>query len=107
LTAEILLRWPNIEQRRVGIEHIGWNKFISALNTRVIDSDNDPQIGDLLEADIPDIGKERFLKVVCGTGRTFCIPVDPKCRTALEAQSWSFGYDSADCKHWIKPEIRT
>jgi len=48
-----------------------------------------------LEVDIPDIGKERFLKVQCGTGRHFILPVPPDTKTALDGNSWTFD---------IKPE---
>jgi hypothetical protein len=56
----------------------------------LFDSDEDAMVGNLLEVDIPDIGREKFLQVLCGTGRTFAIPVPPECKTALEANAWSY-----------------
>ena len=50
-------------------------------------------IGTLLEVNLPDIGKEKFLKVLCGTGREFAIPVPPFMKTALEANAWTYGLD--------------
>lgn len=98
------LTWENIEQRRAAIEIVGWDKIIDQLNAKVIDEDVDPEIGTLIEAKIPDIGKERFLRVRCGTGRSFCLPVPPNMKTALEAQSWTWGLDE---KTFKKPEVRT
>lgn len=93
LTAKIALTWENVEQRRCACEILGWVKVLSSLDCKVIDSDPDPMIGDLLEVDIPDIGREKFLQVVCGTGRTFAIPVPPEMNTALEANAWSYGVE--------------
>jgi len=58
----------------------------------------------LLEVELPDIGKERFLRVLCGTGREFALPVPPDMTTALQAQSWTFGMVEFE---FVKPEIRT
>ena len=93
LTAKIALTWENIEQRRCACEIIGWAKILRELDSKVIDSDEDPMIGNLLEANIPGIGREKFLQVLCGTGRTFAIPVPPECKTALEGNAWTFGVE--------------
>jgi len=93
LTPAIAITWPNIEQRRAACEILGWARILRELNSVVIDNDYDPQIGTLLEVDIPDIGKEKFLKVLCGTGREFAIPVPPEMKTALEANAWTFNID--------------
>ena len=90
LTAKTALTWENIEQRRCACEIIGWATILSELDSTILDSDVDPMIGNLLEVDIPDIGREKFLQVLCGTGRTFAIPVPPECKTALEANAWSY-----------------
>ena len=100
---EVLLHWPNIEQRRAGCEIFGWHNVIDSLNPKVINEDADPLIGTLIEVDLPDSGKERFLRVLCGTGRTFCIPVSPDCNTALEANLRTYGIDDLT----MKPEVRT
>lgn len=91
LTAKQALKVPNMEQRRAACEILGWAKVLKQLNSVEVDRDEDPMIGTLLEVDIPDVGKERFLKVLCGTGREFCIPVPPDMRTALEANAWTYG----------------
>jgi len=104
LTAKQAITWKNIEQRRAAIEIVGWANVLDQLDAKVIDEDGDPEIGTLLEVDLPNIGKEKFLRVQCGTGRTFAIPVPPEMRTALEAQSWTWFLEPKD---FAIPEIRT
>lgn len=104
LDPSIALTWSNIEQRRIAAEIIGWDKIIAKLGGKVIDSNPDSQIGELVEVNIPGIGRERFLRVKCGTGRTFSLPVPFNMRTALQAQAWTWGMDE---KTFIPPEIRT
>ena len=94
LTAKEALSWDNIEQRRCACEIIGWANVLRELNARTIDVDDNPMIGTLVEVDIPDVGEnEKFLKVLCGTGREFAIPVPPDMTTALEATAWTYGLD--------------
>ena len=98
------LKHDNIELRRVAAEIVGWARVLETMNCTVIDEDGDPEIGTLLEANIPDIGKEKFLKVMCGTKREFAIPVPPESQTALEAQAMLFGLT---LEEFQIPEIRT
>lgn len=93
LTAQKALTWENMEQRRAACEILGWVHILNALNAKVIDTDPDPQIGTLVEVDIPEIGKERFIRVLCGTGREFAIPVPPDMQTALDANAWTYDID--------------
>ena len=104
LTAKIALTWNNIEQRRCACEILGWVKILRELNAKIIDEDNDPEVGTLVEVDIPDIGREKFLRVLCGTKREFALPVPPEMKTALEANAWTFGFSSKD---FVIPEVRT
>jgi hypothetical protein len=104
-SAKDALTWANIEQRRAACEIVGWANVLAQLNARSIDLDNDPAVGELLEADIPDSGKERFLKVRCGTGREFVLPVPREIETALQGNLWTYGIDAND-RSFI-PEIRT
>ena len=103
LTPEIALNCPNTEQRRAGCEILGWENVLNTLNPTVIDKNPDEEIGELLEVELPDIGVERFLKVRCGTGRIFMLPVPPDVSTALEANAWTYGVSSND----YAPEVRT
>lgn len=104
LTPQIALTWKNIEQRRAACEILGWDAILTALDAKTINVDGDPEIGELVEVTLPEIGRERFLRVRCGTGRRFALPVPPEMKTALEANAWTFGIDAID---FTKPEIRT
>jgi hypothetical protein len=105
LTAEIALTWANIEQRRAACEILGWANILKTLNATVIEADEDPEIGTLVEVEIPEIGREKFLRVRCGTGREFALPVPPDMKTALQANAWTFGMD--DASEFVIPEVRT
>jgi hypothetical protein len=104
LTASMAITWENIEQRRAACEILGWAKILKELKAKVIDTDGDPEIGELLEVELPGIGKEKFLRVLCGTGREFALPVPPEMKTALEAQSWTWDLKPDEFK---VPEVRT
>ncbi len=93
-----VLREPNAEIRRAGCEIIGWDSVIAELGAVTIERDPDPEIGELLEVELPDAGKARFLRVRCGTGRTFVLSVPSEMTTALQANSWSYGLESSEYK---------
>jgi hypothetical protein len=93
ITPQQALTWENIEQRRAACEILGWNRIISELGGITIDRDDDPQVGELIRVAIPEIGEEKFLRVRCGTGREFALPVPPNMKTALEANAWTYGID--------------
>jgi len=103
LSAKEALTCENIEQRRAACEIVGWDKILDDLNVEVIHEDGDPEIGTLVAVDIPDIGREHYLRVRCGTGRGFAIPVPPECKTALEANAWTYGLEPYE----YQPEVRT
>ena len=102
-SAKEALTWENIEQRRAACEIVGWKNILKELDAKTIDVDDDPEIGVLLEANIPDSGKEKFLQVRCGTGREFVLPVPRNMKTALEANAWTYGLQDYE----YKPEVRT
>ena len=104
LTATTALTWDNMEQRRAACEIIGWAKVLEQLDAKVIDEDEDPMIGTLLEVNLPGVGSEMFLKVLCGTGRTFALPVPPDMKTALEANCWTYGFNQGELRDL---EVRT
>lgn len=103
LNPTIALNCENLEKRRVACEILGWDKILDQLNCKVIDQNEDPEIGALLEVEFPEIGLERFLKVQCGTKRTFALPVPFEMETALQANAWTYGLDISE----YKPEVRT
>ena len=86
-----LLFWSSLEERRAGLEIVGWNRLLEQLSPVSIHRDADPTVGELLEARMPDGETLRFLKVRCGTGREFALSVPPSMRTAREANAWTYG----------------
>lgn len=103
LRPEDALQQSNVELRRAACEIVGWDKILSGLSAKLIDEDSDPEIGSLWEADIPGLGRERFLRVRCGTGRQFVIPVPPNTSTALAGNAWTYDID----QQLAKVETRT
>jgi len=104
LTPQMALSWENMEQRRAACEILGWVHILNELDATVIDQDEDPGIGTLVEVTIPGVGREKFLRVLCGTGREFCLPVPPTMRTALESNAWTYDIDPDILKQL---EVRT
>ncbi len=102
LSAKTALTWENIEQRRAACEIVGWARILKELKAKVIDVDA-PQIGTLVEVNLPGSGKEKFLRVMCATQREFAIPVPKEMKTALQANAWTFGLDATQ----FHPEVRT
>ena len=94
----LALTWENIEQRRCLAEILGWESVLAQLECTTVDKDSDPMIGELFDVDLPDSGRERFLRVLCGTGRNFVLPVPDTVSTALEAQAWIYQVDEIDIK---------
>jgi len=104
LTAKIALTWPNVDQRAAACEILGWHNIINSMSARIIDADDDPQIGRLVEIDLPDHGPQKFIHARCGTGREIAVMADARATTILEAQAASYGLSASD---FIIPEIRT
>ena len=88
LDAKTALAQQNMEQRRVACEIVGWNNILLELKAKRIDKHDNPFVGELLEVELPDIGREVFLKVKCPTGRDFAMPVPPHIKTSEQAQRW-------------------
>ena len=104
ITPHEALTWENMEQRRAACEILGWDTILDQLKAKTIDKDANPEIGELIRVRIPDIGDEQFLRVTCGTGRRFAMPVPPDMKTALQANSWTYGFDLPTD---YQPEVRT
>ena len=102
LDPELALNHENAEMRRCVAEILGWKRVLERLDTKVIDTDPDPEIGQLLEVRLHG-NRERFLKVRCGTGREFVLPVPPEMTRALEANAWTYGLNPGD----LRLEART
>jgi hypothetical protein len=105
LTPKKAMAVTNLEQRRAAIGLLGWDNILAALKFKTIDADPDPQIGTLIEVKLSDLrAPARFLRVKCGTGRSFSMGVPPTAKTAIEAQAWCMGKKPAE---FLPPEIRT
>ncbi len=103
LTAEQAIKWDNMEQRRAACEIVGWANILRELNARTVDKNTNPFVGELLEVEIPDVGREKFLKVLCGTDREFALPVPPEMERASQAQAW-LNFTTEDM---YLPQLRT
>ena len=103
LTVAEVFKEQNVEIRRAGCSILGWDKVLNSIKARIIDEDGDPMIGTLFKGVIPGLRQCGFLKVQCGTGRIFVIPVPDTVLTAIQAQAWIQNIPEKD---WIKPEIR-
>lgn len=86
-TASEALHWPNMDQRAAACEIVGWHNILDQLEAKTIDDSGDHTWGRLVEVDLPDSGKERFLDALCGTGRRFALPVPPDTTSVDAAQS--------------------
>ena len=104
LSPDVALTWENIEQRRAAQQIIGWDKILNELQATKIDANPDPEIGTLYRVELPDVGPTKILRVRCGTGRVFAMPVPMSIRSARHAQAWMVGQRTKD---WKKPEVRT
>jgi hypothetical protein len=93
-----VLTWSNADLRRAALEIMGWKRVLEHLHPRTVDTDADPAIGQLLEVDLPQSGRARFLRVRCGTGRDFVLAVPQQMRTALEANAWTYDLSPAEYK---------
>jgi hypothetical protein len=104
LTPQVALGQTNLELRRAACEILGWTKILTGLNAKTIDSDDDPEIGELLQVNLPDLRvPAKFLRVRCGTGREFAIGIPPHITKAIDAQAWIVGLEPQD---FIRPEVR-
>jgi hypothetical protein len=81
------LHWWNLDQRAVACEIVGWRNIIGQHHAQTIDDSGDPIWGKLIEVNLPGYGRERFLDVVCATGRRFALLVPPRTTTVDAAQS--------------------
>jgi len=99
----LTLTHPNIEQRRALCEILGWSTVLATLHPRIIHTDPDPQIGELIEVDLPDSPGSRFLRVRCPTGRDFVLPVSGEARTAREANASTWELTEEE----YHPQLRT
>jgi Domain of unknown function (DUF6745) len=95
LTARQVLRWSNVERRRVAIERIGAEAFLDALDAEVVQQDDH---GRLWRTTV-EVDGEPFTAVEVvnstpepdGTYRRYFLRVPPTVRSARRAVAWTFG----------------
>lgn len=77
-------------------EIIGWNKIVEKqikkgkTYSKVIDTNPDPEIGQLIKVRLGKGFRRNFLRCRCGTGREVYLPVPSNVKTALEANAWTY-----------------
>lgn len=103
LDPSLALTLPDARQRLAVAGITGWIRVLERLEARVIQADANPQVGTLLECDLPFEGRSRFLRVRCGTGRELALPVPPTMTTARQANAWTYGLQP----HEYELEART
>ena len=98
-----ILKAENVEQRAAGAAMVGWPRMMDQLGCKIIDSDPDPDHGDLIEMTLPGLSEPgRFLRAYCkrngliveGVPRVSDIDNTP-INTVRAAQAWSFGMAEA------------
>ena len=102
-----VLRCENVEQRAVGMAIVGWAKALDILPHRIIDSDPNPDHGDLLEVTLDGLNEPGlFLRAYCprngliveGVPKVSDIDNKPL-NTVKAAQAWSFGMTEAEFEY--------
>ena len=94
LTAKEALAEQNAEIRRVMIERIGMERFISEAGAKKIHSH---EMGELFSIDLPE-DPERYLRAVRvkdpSTSRFYFLRVPPAISRADDAVAWTFGFET-------------
>jgi len=87
-----VLRIANVEQRAAGCQIIGWNKMLDHLPHKIIDSDPNPQHGDLIEVTLEGLPEpEWYLRFECPRNGTMMEGVNKRELsepTVFAAQAW-------------------
>jgi hypothetical protein len=95
ITAKEVLAEQNAEVRRVMIERVGMERFLSEAGARMIHSH---EMGDLFSIDLPG-DPDEFLRSVRvtdpSTGRKYFLRVPPSITRADDAVAWTFAFDTA------------
>ncbi|HSH02673.1 MAG TPA: hypothetical protein VLL52_09165 [Anaerolineae bacterium] len=101
ITIDEILNESNVERRRVLIERIGLERFLTEANVEQLYEDVDPG-GQrrLLKVPIPNDEDLVALSVYCpSTGRHYLIRVPPNMETCHQAAAWIAGFDDPTLYH--------
>jgi hypothetical protein len=100
-----ILREENVETRAAGAACIGWPRMLSELNYKIIDAEQNPEHGELIELTLPGLPQPgRFLKAECPRNGTIVEGVPNGIKTVIAAQAWRVGLEPHEFSY---PEIRT
>lgn len=95
ISAEEVLGEQNAELRRVKLERMGFERFLSESEPELLDSDSDPG-GErkLYRVQLEDDEPLVCVSVYCpSTGRHYLLRVPPITTTCLQAIAWTAGFD--------------
>lgn len=94
LTVDEVLALRDVEVRRIALERMGWEVFLarSGAKAQLLDADQDERVGALYRVGLGGEEPIQLLKVRCATlPRSYVLRVPPTCKTALEANAWTWG----------------
>ncbi len=106
LSAVEALKDTNTERRRVMIERMGYDRFLSEADAKTLDSDTDPGGPRKLHR-VPLENDEDIVCLSCScpsTGRHYLLRVPPTVTSCHEAAAWMAGFDDPSK---YKPVIET
>ena len=112
LTIGEVLKRENVEERLAGIQIIGWDKALDDLKHRIVDSDINPDHGELIEVWLDGIDEScYYLKALCprngwifeGVPKVSDID-SSSINTVRGAQAWRIGMVESEFEY---PEFRT
>lgn len=106
ITAQEIIAESNVERRRVLMERMGYDAFLTAAKSQVLDSDFD--VGgkrQLLRVEIDGDEPLVCLAVSCpSTGRRYMLRVPPATRSCRHGAAWLAGFDNPEA---YQPLIET
>lgn len=106
ITAQEIIAENNVERRRVLMERMGYDAFLTAAKTEVLDSDFD--VGgkrQLLRVEMDGDEPLVCVAVSCpSTGRRYMLRVPPTTRSCRQGAAWLAGFDTPDA---YQPLIET
>lgn len=102
---EEILAEPNVEVRAAGVAIVGMAKMLEKLDHKIIDSNENPEYGDVVAVTIPDLPEPvLYLKAECPRNGTIMEGLPPGIRTVRAAQAWRVGLEEHEFQF---PEVRT
>jgi hypothetical protein len=93
-----ILAERNAELRRVMIERVGFEKFLSEVKAEILDQDRD-RGGErkLVRVPLPEDEPVVVVSIHCpSTGRHYLVRVPPTIKTCHQAVAWTAGFDNPD-----------